>query len=248
MLRGFALAGAETELVHLDALIRDPSRLDGVELVGLPGGFSYGDDVASGRIMAMHIRRRLADRLRSAVARGACILGVCNGFQVLVQSGLLPGFGSETGAERAVGLGANVSGRFQARWVGVEFEPESRCVWTKGLAEAWTGSERRSVMQLPIAHGEGRFVAGPSVVERLKSGGQVVLRTSVDVNGSVDRIAGICDPTGRVFGLMPHPERYLEWTRHPAWTALERGGFDRTTPGLRIFQNAVESVSGVGAG
>jgi len=246
MLRGFALAGAETCSVHLDSLMNDPSPLDHADLIGLPGGFSYGDDVASGRIMAMHIRRGLADRLGSAVDRGACILGVCNGFQVLVQAGLLPAFGSIAGDARAVGLGANVSGRFQARWVGVEYEARSRCIWTNGLAEGWAGEAGRLVRRLPIAHGEGRFVADPEVVHRLSANGQVVLRTAEDVNGSVDRIAGICDGTGRVFGLMPHPERFLDWDRHPAWTALEPSMLGRTTPGLQIFRNAVESVAGIG--
>lgn len=235
LLRAFELAGAETRLAHLEALVSDPSPIDRADLIGFPGGFSYGDDVASGRIFAMHTRLGLMESLRAAIDRGACVIGICNGFQVLVQTGILPGIEG-----RRTALTGNAGGAFISDWFGVEFDPSSRCVWTRGFAD-----EADSV--LPIAHGEGNFVADADTAKLLAQTGQVALRYTDDVNGSVDRIAGICDTTGRVFGLMPHPERFLEWNRHPAWTSLGKDARKRAPIGLRMFQNAIEAVSSVGA-
>ncbi len=235
--RAFELAGAQTRLAHLEALVTDPSPIDKADLIGFPGGFSYGDDVASGRIFAMHTRLGLMDSLRGAIDRGACIIGICNGFQVLVQTGLLPGI-----EEKRVALTVNSGGSFISDWCGIAFEGSSKCVWTRGLAE-----EAEETNVLPIAHGEGCFVADGATAKLLGQNGQVALRYRDDVNGSVDRIAGICDPTGRVFGLMPHPERYLEWNRHPSWTRLTAQTKSREPIGLLMFKNAVEAVSSVGA-
>lgn len=237
LLRAFEVAGAETRLCHLEALVKDPTPIDGASLIGFPGGFSYGDDVASGRIFAMHTRLGLMESLRGAVDRGACVIGVCNGLQVLAQTGLLPGLPG-----KRVALTVNAGGSFISDWVGVEFEAASRCVWTRGL-----GGEEPEASVLPIAHGEGCFVADPETLALLETGGQVALRYTSDVNGSAGRIAGICDPTGRVFGLMPHPERFLEWNRHPAWTSLDASVMEPEPIGLRMFRSAVESVAGVGA-
>lgn len=237
LLRAFELAGAETRLCHLEALAKDPSPIDRAGLIGFPGGFSYGDDVASGRIFAMHARLGLMESLRAAVDRGGCIIGVCNGLQVLAQTGLLPGLDG-----RRVALAGNAGGSFISDWVGVEFDPASRCVWTQGLDAL---APEASV--LPIAHGEGCFVADAETLSVLKANGQVALRYRSDVNGSADRIAGLCDPTGRIFGLMPHPERFLDWNRHPAWTRLDPGIMAGEPIGLAMFRSAVESVSAVGA-
>lgn len=250
MVRAFTLAGCERcDLVHLDRLIAEPAGVGAYDLIGFPGGFSYGDDVASGRVFAMRLRERLYAPLRAAVDRGVCIIGACNGFQVLVQVGLLPG---ERNAERergggmpapSVALTDNIGNRFIDRWVGVETEGASVCVWTRGLAFPPV------TMTLPIAHGEGRFVAASAgEIDALERGGQVALRYVDNVNGSTSRIAGICDPTGRVFGLMPHPERYLSWHHHPFSTALEGETKKGDTPGLMMFKNAVEAVAAAGAG
>ncbi len=266
MCRAFELAGARAERIHIDRLIADPSRLRDADLIGFPGGFSYGDDIASGRVLAVKVRERLLGELLAAVERGVPIIGVCNGFQALVQIGLLPGRGIEGSRQRgskggegagaqasmpgsldasmplkqSVALADNVTARFIDHWLPVEF-PESRCVWTQ---ELWSDEAHAAdVLRLPIAHGEGRFVAADETVLRaIENGGQVALRYGENVNGSENAIAGICDATGLVFGLMPHPERYAEWTQHPYWTRLDRGLFNTPTPGLKMFLNAVEHV------
>lgn len=260
MARAFALAGCERcDLLHLDRLIADPAAVEAYDLIGFPGGFSYGDDVASGRVFAMRLRTRLYTPLQAAVDRGVCVIGACNGFQVLVQVGLLPGATNpkrERGAPAppappeppappalTVALTDNIGNRFIDQWVRVEPEAASVCAWTKGLGAAFPAE----AMTLPIAHGEGRFVtASTGTLESLEAGGQVALRYADNINGSTGRIAGICDPTGRVFGLMPHPERYLSWHHHPFSTALPVELKKRDTPGLRMFKNAVEAVAGAG--
>ncbi len=250
MVRAFHLAGATVELLHLQRAIAEPHRLADADLLGFPGGFSYGDDVASGRIFAVKLRQRLWPALHAAVDRGALVIGACNGFQVLVQAGLLPG--PDTGdwppheaPAQEVALTFNSGGRFMDRWEGVKPNPDSPCVWTAGLADQFAQGGA-DVMTLPIAHGEGRFVtASPAVLERLKSRGQVALTYTSDVNGSEAQIAGVCDRSGRVFGLMPHPERYLDWTRHPFWTRLDPAVRRGDTPGLAMFRNAVRAASAV---
>lgn len=247
--RAFEMAGARVELVHLDRVLARGGVLDGYELIAFPGGFSYGDDIAAGRVLAVRVRERLWGGLRDAVERGACVIGVCNGFQVLTQVGLLPGPSEDESGEVSlsdvapmptVALAENTGGRFVDRWVRMELGAGwERCVWTRGL-EGLAGDEQ--AMMLPIAHGEGRFVGARDVVEGLVSSGQAVLRYAAgdDPNGSMARIAGISDATGRVFGLMPHPERYLSWGHHPWGTRLgvRRGD----TPGLAMFRGAVEAV------
>ena len=237
LLRAFNLAGAETTLCHLDSLVKDPSPIDKADLIGFPGGFSYGDDVASGRIFAMHTRLGLVESLKDAVARGAGIIGICNGFQVLVQTGLLPGI-----ASMRVALTDNAGGSFISDWCDVDFEPNSDCIWTKRLS----GLDP-AVSKLPIAHAEGCLVAEDDVVNSLTASGQIVLRYRDEINGSAAKIAGICDPTGRVFGLMPHPERFLDWNRHPSWTRLAGDLTSDEPVGLRMFRGAVESVASIGA-
>ncbi len=242
--RAFRLAGAEPDLVHLDRVIEEPRRIEDTDLIGFPGGFSYGDDVASGRIFAMRVRERLWPALRAAVTRGCPIIGVCNGFQVLVQVGLLPGPAAGTPwpvdapPTPTAALCDNVSARYEDRWVPVEFVRNSVCVWTRGLDEL---DER--VGLLPAAHGEGRLVLGsPGLVPALEAAGQVAIRYRDNYNGSEGAVAGLCDATGRILGLMPHPERYLDWTRHPWWTRLDEGVRRGDTPGLRIFRNAIDAA------
>ncbi len=247
MVRAFRLAGASCEVWHVDALSRDASPLHAADLIGLPGGFSHGDDLASGRIFAARLRERLWPALREAAERGCLMIGACNGFQVMVQAGLLPG-PAAGGAWPASGppaqtlaLATNAGARFVDRWVSVRAEPGSPCVWTRPLA-GLTGEVAAEVCRLPIAHGEGRVVAEAAVLDALEAGGRVALRYGEQVNGSARGIAGVCDASGRIFGLMPHPERYLDWTRHPWWTRLSPQVRQGETPGLAMFRAAVEEA------
>lgn len=255
MCRGFELAGATVELVHVDRLIENPSRIDAADLIGFPGGFSYGDDVASGRILAVKLRERLYPALRDAARRGVPMIGACNGFQVLVQLGLLPGpvqgqdWPQDAPPPQTVALTHNSGARFIDRWVPVKPIASSPCIWTRSLSALWRESEhdpatRDSALVLPIAHGEGRFVtANPEVLAALQAGAQIALTYTDNPNGSVADIAGICDRSGRIFGLMPHPERFLNWTLHPWWTRLDRTLTDRDAPGLLLFKDAVAAAT-----
>lgn len=246
--RAFEVAGARAELVHLDALAREPSRVDAFDLIGFPGGFSYGDDIASGRIMAALVREKLYAPLREAVLRGCPIIGVCNGFQVLVQVGLLPGplngeWPSQRPPAQTCALTENEGARFIDAWFEVAVERESRCIWTGGIAANVVENDRPHAMRLPIAHGEGRFVTEcKATLDRLEGAGLVALRYATNVNGSQNAIAGICDATGRVFGLMPHPERFLDWNRHPYFTRLDDSTKRRKTLGRMMFENAVRAA------
>lgn len=257
--RAFTLAGATgiggprdpVTLVHIDRLIAEPELLSRADIIAVAGGFSYGDDIASGRIVAMRLRERLYPALRDAARRGALMFGVCNGFQVFVQAGLLPGpdregdWPAERAPQQTVSLTFNAGGRFIDGWFGVQPVHDSVCVWTRGLAAAYPASTARDVLRLPIAHGEGRFVAPPGVLAALRSAGQVALVAAPgeNANGSDGDIVGICDRSGRIFGLMPHPERYLDWNRHPYWTRLDRSVQELPPPGLLIFQNAVRAAA-----
>jgi len=227
----FELAGARAETVHLNELIADPRRLEQCDLLGFPGGFSYGDDIAAGRIFASRLQHRLFEPLMAAINRGVGVIGICNGFQVLVKLGLLP---DPQMGQQTLSLTHNTSGRFVDRWGTLRVDPDSPCLWTRGLP----GS-----IDLPVAHGEGRLTGSAQELNRLGEHRQIPLHYAPNdnPNGSVADIAGICDTTGRVLGLMPHPERHVSASQHPAWTR-----HDAIPPeppaGLRFFQNAVEQV------
>lgn len=242
--RAFELAGATAELVHLNALRRQPARVDAYQLIGIPGGFSYGDAIAAGRIMAQLMRQSLYRPLVEAVQRGVPIIAPCNGFQIAVQMGLLPGpigeapWPDEPPAPVAA-LGPNEGGRFVDRWTRIETPRETVCIWTRGLSPAAHNA------MLPIAHGEGRFVVSdPAMISALASGGQVAVHYAADdnPNGSTDDIAGICDRSGLVLGLMPHPERFTNWLTHPAWTRLDPAARRGDPLGLAMFRQAVSHV------
>ena len=248
--RAFTLAGARTESVSLSRLRRDPAIVDRFELIGLPGGFSYGDDAGAGRVLAQIIRCELYAAFAAAIARGVPMIAPCNGFQIAVQAGLLPGPDAADAdwpaepARPSVALAPNVEGRFRDDWTGFEVPSNTRCIWTMGLGDLDPG-----VRLLPSAHGEGRFVADAAAIARLEANGQVAVRYADrdHFNGSVDRVAGICDASGLVFGLMPHPERYTRWTQHPTWTRLDPATREGDTPGLRMFRNAVRHAAAVAA-
>jgi phosphoribosylformylglycinamidine synthase I len=246
----FDLAGAQPEFVHLNKLMNDPRLIEAFNLIGLPGGFGYGDAIAAGRIAAQLMRRTLYSSFVRAIERGVPIIAPCNGFQTMVQMGLLPGpaIGEawpSAPPRPSVALTTNESARFIDRWCGVEIPASTHCIWTQGIElETTTGL-------LPIAHGEGRFVPeSDDLLHRLEDAGQVALRFAANdnPNGSAGHIAGICDSTGLVFGLMPHPERYTSWTQHPFWTRLSRHEMVGEPLGLRMFRNAVVVArQGVGA-
>ncbi|MGN6367393.1 MAG: phosphoribosylformylglycinamidine synthase I [Phycisphaerae bacterium] len=234
----FLKAGAGVEIMHINALLKEPGVLERYQILGLPGGFSYGDDIASGKILANQLIHHLRKPLGQFVADGKMVLGVCNGFQVLVKSGLLPGptVGIEGSDWHPTTLTYNSSGKFEDRWVKVR-AVSKLCKWIP---------EGGCVLDLPVAHGEGRFVTRtPEVLAALEAGDQVAFQyVGADgevasvypelPNGSVKGIAGICDATGRVLGLMPHPERVVDAVNHPLAT---RGG--GKADGLGLFETAV---------
>lgn len=222
----FAVTGGAPESLHVNALLAEPERLLRFRVLAFPGGFSYGDDVSAGRILATEIRERLMPAIERFLAQGGLILGICNGFQVLVRTGLLPG--PARGGQTAT-LMHNDSHRYQDRWVDLEVATD-RCPFVRR-------GERYFV---PIAHAEGKFVAPEATLDRLERGGQVVFRYLRNPNGSMRDIAGICDESGRVLGLMPHPERHIEPWQHPFWT---RTGGGTEPDGLRLFRNAIRAVS-----
>jgi phosphoribosylformylglycinamidine synthase I len=228
----FELAGSETQTLHLSQLIENPEQIADFDLVGFPGGFSYGDDIAAGRILANRIRHQLWEPLQQAAAQGVPMIGICNGFQVMAKMGLLP---APSEGKQTITLADNTTGRFIDKWTPVVADQDSTCIWTKGM----------DTFDLPIAHGEGRFVpADDDVLNQLKANRQIALRYAPghNPNGSVDDIAGICDPTGTILGLMPHPERFTDPTHHPTWTRQPEDWLTTTTAGLRFFQNAVQHV------
>lgn len=243
--QAFELAGASAEPVHLGRLLREPSLIDRCDLIGLPGGFSYGDAVGAGRIVAALMRRHLYGAFVSALERGVPIIAPCNGFQIAVQVGLLPGpaCGEPWPPEApkpVIALAPNESARFVDRWCGMEIPPDTRCIWTRGIDVA----AERAV--LPVAHGEGRFLAGADDgLDRLAREGRIAVRYRAgdNPNGSVDDVAGICDASGLVLGLMPHPERFTRWTQHPRWTRLDESWFAEAPLGLAMFRNAVAHVA-----
>jgi len=232
------LAGADPRILHVKEVQADPATLDRAALVVFPGGFSYGDDLGAGRIQAEEIRATFLDSLVRMVERGGIVLGICNGFQVLVKLGLLPEV--DAAAPAGVSLTWNDSGRYEDRWVHLEVTSR-RSPFLASVPDR---------LRLPVAHAEGKFVArSDAVLERLADDGQVALRY-VDPegvpagfpwnpNGSMGNVAGITDPTGRVLGLMPHPERNVLNAHHPA---RGRGFAPRRPDGLSFLVSAVETL------
>ena len=241
--RAFELAGAKPQTLHVNRLLERPALLADFQILCIPGGFSYGDDVAAGQILAVEMRHHLAAAIGEFKAARKLILGICNGFQALIKSGALLEDDPEQGPPAT--LAANDSGRYEDRWVRLGVAGP-RCVFLRGI-------ER---MYLPVAHGEGKFITrDPAVYRRLDEAGQLVLRYLPlrvngdgpgpdaalsfpdNPNGSMGNVAGVCDASGRVLGLMPHPERHIDPVQHPRWTRGEAGPVG---DGLALFVNAVE--------
>ncbi len=251
-------AGGEPVILHISELHERPASLHGFQMLVLPGGFSYGDALGAGRLLASDLRWLFEEEMARFVDAGKPVLGICNGFQALLKSGWLPGLpvhpsGHQLDARIQATLTRNASNRFECRWVWMALNPDSPCVFTRGLA-------RRGVSRIgcPVAHGEGRFIPGGGVLERLQANDQVVLTYDRDgavadgvpnrgpagypanPNGSVADVAGICNGQGNVLGLMPHPEDHIVPWQHPRWTRGEREEL-----GLSIFSEGIEYARGL---
>ena len=233
----FQQAGAAVSLIHINQLISGEEKLSDYQIMVIPGGFTYGDDIAAGKVLANELRLKLGEDILRFVADGKLILGICNGFQVLVKAGILP---EPSGADsQPLTLSANDSGRFECRWVHLSVNKESPCIFTKGMDSLY----------LPVAHGEGKVVTKSEVLPQLNivlyytdEQGNSKADYPYNPNGSVMNIAGICDTSGRIFALMPHPERHIRGTQHPQWT---RYGARKYGDGFPIFLNAVKWAQGL---
>lgn len=236
------LAGGAPERIHVNRLATGAVRLADYAMLVIPGGFSYGDQLGAGKLLAVDLVHRLGDQLQRFIADERPVIGICNGFQVLVKAGLLPGVAlaaPDAAPTALVTLTENDSARFECRWVQLGPDPASRCRFTRGITRS---------IEVPVAHGEGRLVArDAAALDLLRARGLVALRyvttdgTPVvypaNPNGSLDAIAGICNPQGNVLGLMPHPENAVLPQQHPRWTREPRRA---TGDGLLIFRNAVQ--------
>jgi phosphoribosylformylglycinamidine synthase I len=250
------LAGAESHRVHINELISGQGSNPDVDLstfhiLVFGGGFAWADDHGAGVVLASKIKFNIGEQIERFIRDGKLVIGICNGFQSLVNLGLLPGFRGDY-QERSVALTYNDSGNFIDTWVNLKINPETPCLFTKGISH----------IELPVRHGEGKFYASTEDIESLFESNQVVAQYANEdgnpasgqwpenPNGSLEDIAGICDPTGRIFGLMPHPEGFNHFTNHPNWTEKKRilekerkSIKNHEGDGIRIFRNAVEYIS-----
>lgn len=234
--RALELAGASPEIVHINALRDGTASLLDFQMMVLPGGFSYGDDLGAGRLWAVALRARLGNDLEKFVAAGRPVIGICNGFQALVKSGLLPALAANGGGfpRQQATLTRNESGRFECRWV--ELVPEGNNIWTGDLEEN---------IYCPVAHGEGRFLTTEENLAAIEAQGLVAVRYSsgeypANPNGSMNDIAGVSNPGGNVLGMMPHPENHIAPEQHPRHHHGRQSGL-----GLALFQNGVNHAEQV---
>jgi len=242
----FEMAGATAKRTHVNRLVDGELKLSDFDILAVPGGFSFGDHLGSGRLLGNRLRFSLREEVRAFVASKKPVIGICNGFQVLVKMGLLPG-DEDLSMSQTASLAANDCGRYEDRWVTLEFDRNSPCIWTRGI-------ER---LRVPVRHGEGKFVTNDhKLLDKWAQKGQLVakyvdpdstypsssdeiLPFPISPNQSWRNVAGVCDPTGLVFGLMPHPEAYHSTWLSPDWTretSLKHG----PSPAMSIFRNAVE--------
>lgn len=240
-------AGADVDFLHLHDLLDDSTKLHNYRALMFIGGFSYGDHMGSGQVMAQRLRTRVQDDLQKFVEDDNLVLGVCNGFQVMIKLGLVPGLDGDFFTQR-LALMQNNCGTFQNFWVELKFEPGSPCVFTNGLDR----------MPLPIRHGEGKIYTPDGKVLKAVEAANCVACRYIDPatgeptqsfphnpNGSQHAIAGLCDPSGRLFGLMPHPEAYLFPEHHPHWDLDRvRGDLPREGLGMQLFRNAIGYLNG----
>ncbi len=244
---GFRACGARADLVHLSDMLASDRPLTDYQVIAMIGGFSFGDHIAAGVVYANRLRYRMFDRILRFVGDGGLMIGICNGFQTMVKLGLLPGIDGNYG-ERVATLAANDRLGYRDAWVSVRADPASPCVWTRGVDR----------MDLPARHGEGKFLTrDEGLMQRLRDehlisvryvdeGGEATQQWPWNPNGSPDAVAGVCDPSGRLFGLMPHPDAYLYGFNHPQWARKKlEGSFELRGDGLKIFQNGVDFAAGV---
>lgn len=241
------LAGANARRVHINAVIDGAAAIEDYQILVFGGGFSWGDDHGAGVVQAVRMKHTAGEKIIRFVEDGNLVIGICNGFQTIVNLGLLPGFDNHY-SDRSVALTYNDCGNFRDDWVTLKINADSPCVFTRNL----------SVIDLPVRHGEGKFVADDAVIRRLAASHQIVCQYALpdgalanrkfpfNPNGAMMDIAGVCDPTGRVFGLMPHPEAFNHPANHPQWhyrkELIRRGRLspdDLPVTGIRIFENAV---------
>ncbi|MBP7461414.1 MAG: phosphoribosylformylglycinamidine synthase subunit PurQ [Candidatus Delongbacteria bacterium] len=236
----FDMAGAVSELIHINDLIAGNRNLADYQILALIGGFAFGDHISSGRILTIKLKYRLFDQLNEFLSGDKLIIGICNGFQTLVKLGILPG-GDRHHLQPGVTLIHNQPIGYRDDWVRVRFNPQSPCLFTRGIEQ----------MDIPIRHGEGRFLyASPEIRETIMKNNQIVMQyidpaTGLPTqsfphnpNGATDAVAGICDPSGRIFGLMPHPEVFHSIYNHPRHRADYRSS-SLEGDGMKIFRNAV---------
>jgi phosphoribosylformylglycinamidine synthase len=240
----YELAGASAEKVHLGDLIANPKMLENFQILDFVGGFVDGDHISAAKIDANRLRHKLKSQIQQFIDDGKLIIGVCNGFQKLVKAGILPGLTREYWTVRMT-ITYNLSGKFEDRWVHLGVNRKSKCVWTKHIEQLY----------LPVRHGEGRVrIRDQNVLESLRENNQIVVQYihpqtrlptteyPYNPNGSDESIAGICDPTGRIFGMMPHREAFLSPYNHPNWTRMKTEGVMPKPVGRLISQNAVDYV------
>ena len=225
----FKMARFHPEIRHLNDLISEKMSLDDLSknysVLAIPGGFSFGDDLSSGKVLALKIQHKLGWDLTTYASRGGLVIGICNGFQVLIRLGL---FGKD------VSITHNVQGKFVNAWTKVT-PLGNKCVWLKGLG----------TLDLPIRHGEGRIIIASArrseTLDKMDRLGMICLKYEGNPNGSEERLAGICDSSGRIFGLMPHPEAFVRWTSHPEWTT-QPARASAPGQGLALFENAYQEA------
>ena len=239
----FESAGAYPELVHINQLSEGVKELSDYHILAVPGGFSYGDDIASGKILANELKFKIEEDVKKFILDGKLIIGICNGFQILVKSGLLPNLSGDFKTIEAT-LTLNDSAKFEDRWVYLkrtthDARRTTKCIWTRGL---------KDIIYLPVAHGEGKFIPkNKKILDRLEKEGLIAFEYvdekgekkgyPYNPNGSIKNIAGICDKTGQILGLMPHPERHISYLQHPRWT---RNGTRGKGDGFALFRIGVE--------
>jgi len=242
----FEKCGSQADIVHVNDLIENPGRLKEYQIFVFPGGFSYGDDTGSGKALSNRIKANLLDEIQEFTSRDTLMLGICNGFQVMVNLGLVPSLDNKAGEAQAA-LEYNNTFRYQCRWVDLKIEKDNPSVFTKGIDS----------LHVPVAHGEGNFFASPEVLKDIEDKNLVTMRYinsngdaanqefPANPNGSLNDIASICDPSGRIMGMMPHPERGMFVSQRDDWPNLKEDAkrkgtkLPEETDGIIIFQNAV---------
>ncbi len=240
----FEMTGSESEIVHINDIISGNKNLDNYQIMALPGGFSYGDDTGSGNALANKVKNNIKEEIVKFAESDKLVLGLCNGFQILTNLGLVPAIDNKYGEIQAA-LMHNASVRYECRWVWLK-RTSDKCIWTKGIDK----------IHVPVAHGEGNFYAEDEVIEKMKANDQIAFKYCYEdgtlaggefpynPNGAMLDIAGVCDESGRIFGMMPHPERFNSFTNEDGWhlekeKRLREGKkLPEKGDGLKIFENA----------